>query len=167
MALNTCLTGLDNVQRLQHVARDENRDGRLSIITTDNVWLGCFAHNLKLGIAKAFNIQKVDTPQRVCRHLVQGFPGKRELKKQQTILELPEKSLIHDVTTWRSTFKMIEKYLKLQACYAGLAADRKMWHLMPKGSDVQTLERVCQLLEPLNVFIDLLTYLKTMREMMT
>lgn len=140
--------------------------GRLSTITTDNtanmkkafndqpyVWLGCLGHNLNLAIAKALKIQKVDTAVQAYRHLVQGFSHswkrKRELKKQQATLEIPEKSLIHDVVTRSgSTFKMIERLLeqKCMLCSAVLAAERSLWHLMPKDGDVQTLERVCQLL---------------------
>lgn len=52
---------------------------------------------------------------------------------------------------------MIERFLEQQqACCAVLAADRSLWHLMPKDNDVQTLERVCQLLGPLNDLTDLL-----------
>lgn len=52
---------------------------------------------------------------------------------------------------------MIERFLEQQqACCAVLAADRSSWHLMPKDSDVRTLEMVCQLLRPLNDFTDLL-----------
>lgn len=150
-------------------------DGKLSTITADNavnmkksfhdqpyVWLGCFGHNLNLAIAKALKIQKVDTAVSECRHLLQGFSRswkrKRELKKHQATLEVPEKSHIHDVVKrWGSTFKMIERFLEQQqACCAVLVADRSLWHLMPKDNDVQTLERVCQLPGPLSDFTDLL-----------
>lgn len=82
----------------------------------------------------------------------------KELKKHQATLEIPEKSLIHDVVTrWGSTFKMIERFLEQQqACCAVPAADRSLWHLMPKDSDVQTWDKVFQLLGPLNDFTDLL-----------
>lgn len=83
------------------------------------VWLGCFGHNLNLAIAKVLKIQSVDSAVRVCRHDIQGisrsWKRKRELKKNQVILNIPEKSLIHHVVMrWGSTFKMIERFLEQQ-----------------------------------------------------
>lgn len=144
-------------------------------VTTDNasnmqkafenfpdMWLGCFGHNLNLAITKIMKHKRVDAAVRACRHLVQGFSRswkrKRELKAKQTALELPQKSLIHDVVTrWGSTYQMLERFLsQQQAISATLAAERGVWHLMPKDSDITVIEQVCELLGPLNQFTDAL-----------
>jgi len=144
-------------------------------ITTDNasnmkkafaefpcVWLTCFGHNLNLAISKALKIQRVESAVRACRHLIQGFSRswkrKREFKKKQADLELPEHALIHDVVTrWGSTYEMISRFLEQQqAVCAVLASDRSTWHFMPKDSDIATLENVNQLLQPLYDLTDTL-----------
>uniref|UniRef100_A0AAR2KXW3 HAT C-terminal dimerisation domain-containing protein n=1 Tax=Pygocentrus nattereri TaxID=42514 RepID=A0AAR2KXW3_PYGNA len=135
-------------------------------ITTDNatnmkkafsdfpcVWLTCFGHNLNLAVNKVLKIQRVESAVRACRHLIQGFSRswkkKRDLKKKQADLELPEHALIHDVITrWGSTFEMISRFLEQQqAVCAVLANERSTWHLMPKDSDLAILENVSQLLQ--------------------
>ncbi|CAL9696828.1 unnamed protein product [Knipowitschia caucasica] len=144
-------------------------------ITTDNatnmtkafedfpdLWLGCFGHNLNLAISKALKIQRVETAVRACRHLVQGFSRswkrKRELREKQLALNLPQKALIHDVVTrWGSTYKMLERFIsQQQAVCATLAAERGVWHLMPKDTDIVVMEQLCQLLDPLSKFTDAL-----------
>ena len=142
-------------------------------ITTDNatimikafeqfpdLWLGCFGHNLNLAISKALKILRVETAIRACRHLVQGFSRswkrKRGLTEKQAAINLPQKALIHDVLTrWGSTYNMLERFLsQQQAVCATLAAERGVWHLMPKDADTAVMEQLCQLLEPLSKFTD-------------
>lgn len=124
--------------------------------------LGCFGHSLNLAISKALKMQRVDTAVKACRHLVQAFSRswkrKRTLREKQAVLNLPQKALIHDVVTrWGSTFKMVERFLsQQQAVCAALAAERGVWHLMPKDADIAVLEQLCQLLDPLNTFTDAL-----------
>ncbi len=144
-------------------------------ITTDNatnmtkafegfpdLWLGCFGHNLNLAISEALKIQRVDTAVKACRHLVQGFSPswkrKRVLREKQAALTLPQKALIHDVVTrWGSTYKMLERFIsQQQAVCATLAAERGVWHLMPKDTDITVMEQLCQLLDPLSKFTDAL-----------
>lgn len=126
------------------------------------VWLSCFGHNLNLAISKALGIQRVQTAVRACRHLVEGFSRswkkKRELKKKQEDLELPDHALIHDVVTrWGSTFSMVSRFLEQQqAVCAVLAEDRSSWHLMPKDTTITILEDLSQLLSPLHDFTDAL-----------
>ena len=144
-------------------------------ITTDNatnmikafeqfpdLWLGCFGHSLNLSISKALKIQRVETAVRACRHLVQGFSRSwkrtRALTQKQAALNLPQKNLIHDVVTrWRSTYKILERFLsQQQAVCTTLAAERGVWHLMPKDADIVVMEQLCQLLQPLSTFTDAL-----------
>ncbi|XP_068122242.1 E3 SUMO-protein ligase ZBED1-like [Hyperolius riggenbachi] len=140
-------------------------------ITTDNAsnmiefpcfWLTCFGLNLNLAINKVLKMQRVESAVRACRHLVQAFSRswkkKRDLKKKQSDLELPEHALIHDVVTrWGSTFEMISRFLEQQqAVCAVLAIDRGTWHLMPKDSDIATLENVNKILQPLHELTDAL-----------
>lgn len=126
------------------------------------VWLTCFGHNLNLAINKALKIQRMESAVRACRHLIQGLPRswkkKRDFKKKQAGLELPEDALIHDVITrWGSTFQMISMFLEQQhAVCAVLASDRSTWYLMPKDSDIANLENVNKLLQPLYDLTDAL-----------
>lgn len=52
---------------------------------------------------------------------------------------------------------MVERFLsQQQAVCAALAAERGVWHLMPKDADIAVLEQLCQLLDPLSKFTDAL-----------
>ncbi|XP_056095123.1 E3 SUMO-protein ligase ZBED1-like [Rhinichthys klamathensis goyatoka] len=151
---------------------------RLVSVTTDNAtnmkkafendttfpsqWFGCFGHNLNLAISKALKNQRVDTAVRSCRHLVQGFSRswkrRRELRNKQEALNIPQRSLIHDVVTrWGSTQKMLQRFIEQQqAVCAVLATERGAWHLMPKDADIAVIEQVLQILQPLSAFTDAL-----------
>lgn len=152
---------------------------RLVCVTTDNAtnmkkafesdtsafpcyWFGCFGHNLNLAISKALKNQRVDTAIRACRHLVQGFSRswkrRRELRIKQEALNIPQRSLIHDVVTrWGSTQKMLQRFIEQQqAVCAVLATERGAWHLMPKDADIAVIEQVLKILDPLSAFTDAL-----------
>ncbi|RXN14466.1 zinc finger BED domain-containing 1-like protein [Labeo rohita] len=124
-------------------------------------WFGCFGHNLNLAISKALKIQRVDTAVRSCRHLVQGFSRswkrRRELRNTKEALNVPQRSLIHDVVTrWGSTQKMLQRFIEQQqAVCAVLATERGAWHLMPKDADIAVIEQVLQILQ-LSAFTDAL-----------
>ncbi|CAM4728583.1 unnamed protein product [Leuciscus chuanchicus] len=125
-------------------------------------WFGCFGHNLNLAISKALKNQRVDTAVRSCRHFVQGFSRswkrRRELRNKQEALNVPQRSLIHDIVTrWGSTQKMLQRFLEQQqAVCAVLATERGAWHLMPKDADIAVIEQVLQILQPLSAFTDAL-----------
>jgi hypothetical protein len=107
-------------------------------------------------------IQKVQLAVKACRHQVEAFSRswkkKRALKKKQNDLELPNHDLIHDVVTrWDSTFKIVSRFLEQQQPISSvLADDWSSWALMPKEHHVTTLEKLRQLLSPLNDFEDAL-----------
>lgn len=67
--------------------------------------------------------------------------------------------LIHDEPTrWSSTFEMVERFcMQQQAVCAVLAENRKKWHLMPKDSDMSTLETIREIIGPLSSFTDALS----------
>lgn len=74
-------------------------------------------------------------------------------------MNLPEHKLIHDEPTpWNSTFEMVDRFcIQQQAVCAALAENRKKWHLMPKDSDVTTLETIREVFGPLSSFTDALS----------
>ncbi|KAI7811508.1 putative zinc finger BED domain-containing protein 1-like [Triplophysa rosa] len=83
---------------------------------------------------------------------------RRELRSKQEALNVPQRSLIHDVVTrWGSTQKMLQRFIEQQqAVCAVLATDRGAWHLMPKDADIAVIEQVLKILEPLSAFTDAL-----------
>lgn len=83
----------------------------------------------------------------------------RLLKDKQNSLKLPQHRLIHDEPTrWGSTYDMVERFCEQQqAVCAVLAEDRKKWFLMPKDTDMTTLETVRRILAPLSDFTDALS----------
>ena len=146
-------------------------------ITTDNAcnnkkafenytWIPCFGNNLHLAAGKALSLDPVSSPPMlvqtskncVCLFQVSN-KMMRNLKETQKTLNLPEHMLIHDEPTrWNSTFKMVERFsIQQQAVCAVLAENRKKWHLMPKNSDVTTLEAIREVLGPLSSFTDALS----------
>lgn len=83
----------------------------------------------------------------------------RLLKDKQKSLNLPQHALIHDEPTrWGSTYDMVERFCEQQqAVSAVLAEDRKKWHLMPRDTDMTTLEIVRDVLAPVSDFTDALS----------
>ncbi|KAK1904408.1 Zinc finger BED domain containing protein 1 [Dissostichus eleginoides] len=83
----------------------------------------------------------------------------RLLKDKQKSLQLPPHKLIHDEPTrWVSTYDKVERFCEQQqAVSAVLAEDRKKWHLMPRDTDITTLEIVRDVLAPLSDFTDALS----------
>nr|XP_017213371.1 zinc finger BED domain-containing protein 1-like [Danio rerio] len=86
------------------------------------------------------------------------FKRRRELRNKQEALNIPQRSLIHDVVTrWGSTQKMLQRFIEQQqAVCAVLATEGGAWHLMPKDADIAVIEQVLQILQPLSVFTDAL-----------
>ncbi|KAJ7992773.1 hypothetical protein DPEC_G00282180 [Dallia pectoralis] len=98
------------------------------------------------------------------RNLVQNLDKRsnktsRLLKDKQKSLNLPQHASIHDEPTqWGSTYDMVERFCEQQqAVSAVLAEDRKKWHLMPRDTDMTTLEIVRDVLAPLSDFTDALS----------
>ncbi|KAJ7992907.1 hypothetical protein DPEC_G00266940 [Dallia pectoralis] len=145
----------------------------LTGITTDNAsnnrkafseytWIPCFGHNLHLAVNKAIDIDRVASCLSRLRKTVSGFRSNkmsRLLKDKQKSLNLPQHALTHDEPTrWGSTYDMVERFCEQQqAVSAVLAEDRKKWHLMPRDTDMTTLEIVRDVLAPLSDFTDALS----------
>ncbi|CAM4652314.1 unnamed protein product [Leuciscus chuanchicus] len=146
----------------------------LAGITTDNAsnnrkafseytWIRCFGHNLHLAVNKAIDIDRVASCLSRLRKTVSGFSRSnkmsRLLKDKQKSLNLPQHALIHDEPTrWGSTYDMVGRFCEQQqAVSAVLAEDRKKWDLMPRDTDMTTLEIVRDVLAPLSDFTDALS----------
>ncbi|KAI4830840.1 hypothetical protein KUCAC02_002446 [Chaenocephalus aceratus] len=118
----------------------------------DYTWIPCFGHNLHLSVNKAIDIDRVASCLSRIRKTVSGFSRSnkmsRLLKDKQKSLQLPPHKLIHD--------DMVERFCE-QAVSAVLAEDRKKWHLMPRDTDMTTLEIVRDVLAPLSDFTDALS----------
>lgn len=147
---------------------------KMSGITTDNatnnrkafsnhLWIPCFGHNLHLAVKKVIEIDDVASRLSRLRKTVSGFSRSnkmsRQLKEKQKSLKLPQHKLIYDEPTqWGSTYDMVESFCEQQqAVCAVLADDRKKWFLMPKDTDMTTLETVRDVLAPLSDFTDALS----------
>ncbi|KAJ8346462.1 hypothetical protein SKAU_G00278630 [Synaphobranchus kaupii] len=134
---------------------------KLSCITTDNganivaavrqlgwQWLNCFGHDLHLAVTNAVAAEK-DTGRALgmCRTLVGTFSHswlkKRDLRKAQTELQLPQHSLVVDCATrWGTKQKMIERILEqAPAIRRVLADDRRHQHLNLKWQDIHILDQ--------------------------
>ncbi|XP_077100033.1 E3 SUMO-protein ligase ZBED1 [Siphateles boraxobius] len=134
---------------LQEVLHDWGlKEDNVSCVTTDSgsnikaavrnlgwPWLSCFGHNLNLAVSNTFEKTekaRTDRALAVCR-TINGFfshswKRRRELKKAQVQLGLPEHSLVTDCATrWGSKQKMIDRMLEQRtAINRVLADDRKV-----------------------------------------
>lgn len=156
------------LEALDETMEDWNMDkNKMSAVTTDNAsnnikafsqrytWIPCFGHNLDLATDKALAIDRVSSALSRLRKTVSAFSRSpkmsRLLLEKQTDLGLPQKKLLHDTPTrWISGYDMVERFLEQQqAVSAALATEKKKWHLMPRDSDITTLETVKEVLGPL------------------
>jgi len=170
------MSNKENISQLQRKPQDWNMDkNKMSAVTTDNAsnnikafsqkytWIPCFGHNLDLATDKALAIDRVSSTLSRLRKTVSAFSRSpkmsRLLLEKQTDLGLPQKNLLHDTPTrWSSGYDIVERFLEQQqAVSAALATERKKWHLMPRDSDMTTLETVKEVLGPLRRFTDVLS----------
>ncbi|KAK7886194.1 hypothetical protein WMY93_025815 [Mugilogobius chulae] len=142
-------TAVHLASALGEVLRDWQLDeSKLAAITTDNAaniaaairtlnwpWINCFGHNLHLALA-----------------------AKKDLKKKQVELGLPEHSLITDCATrWGSKLAMVERVLEqAQASRHVLAEDRRS-NLQLTWQDMDVLQAVYAALKPISEFTDVLS----------
>ena len=126
--------------------------------------LPCFGHNLNLGVTKSIKDDtRVSHASGVCRKIVSNFSHswkhKRDLGVAQEQLGLPKHSLVIDcVMRWGSTQKMVERIVEQkQAIHQVLSQDRKSSHLLPKWQDIEVLEALNAVLDPLATFTDTLS----------
>lgn len=98
----------------------------------------------------------------VCKKAVAAlsysWKKKRELKKAQESLKLPEHSLKTECPTrWGSRQAMVARVLEQQKAIAQvLSTDRKSRHLIPSWQDIDVLESINKSLGPLVEFTDAL-----------
>nr|XP_054599277.1 E3 SUMO-protein ligase ZBED1-like [Nothobranchius furzeri] len=141
----------------------DNASNNKKAFEQDFLWIPCFGHNLDLAVSKSLEVDKVSSTLSRLRKTVSAFSRSpkmvRLLKNKQKELQLVEHSLIHDEPTrWGSSFEMVDRFLEQQqAVCAVLAENRKKWHLMPKDTDITTLETVQEVLGPLSSFTDALS----------
>lgn len=84
---------------------------------------------------------------------------RRELRKEQITLKLPEHQLIGDVATrWGSKAAMIGRYLEQEeAVRRVLSPDRKASHLLPTWQTLDVLKSINEALSPLAEFTNMLS----------
>lgn len=81
------------------------------------------------------------------------------MKEKQKTLNLLVQKIVHNEPPYgNSTFEMVNRFcIQKPTVRAILAENRKKWHLMPRDSDVATLEIIRAVLCPLSSFTDALS----------
>ncbi|XP_039903045.1 E3 SUMO-protein ligase ZBED1-like [Simochromis diagramma] len=160
----------------QALATWDLEEGKLVCITTDNAanvilaaqlngWmrLQCFGHRLHLAIERAMKDHRIERAVGVCKKVVSTFSfswkKKRELKKAQIDLKLPDHSLKTECPTrWGSRQAMVSRVLEQQKAIAHvLSQDKGTRHLIPSWQDIDVLEAINKTLGPLVEFTDALS----------
>ncbi|XP_067280629.1 E3 SUMO-protein ligase ZBED1-like [Pseudorasbora parva] len=154
-------------------------ESKISCITTDNganivaairdlkwPWLNCFGHNLNVAVNYSLQKEKPKTDRAVgiCRSINGAFSHswlrRRELRKAQEQLNLPQTMLITDCATrWGSTYAMIIKILEQLPAIKRVFADDKSRRTLPNVTwqDIAVLEAVKDGLKPVAEFTDILS----------
>nr|XP_055051518.1 E3 SUMO-protein ligase ZBED1 [Misgurnus anguillicaudatus] len=152
---------------------------KISCITTDNganivaairglkwPWLNCFGHNLNVAVNYSLQKEKPKTDRAfgICRSINGAFSHswqrRRELRKAQEQLNLPQTMLITDCATrWGSTYAMIIKILEQLPAIKRVFADDKSRRTLPNVTwqDIAILEAVKDGLKPVAEFTDILS----------
>ncbi|KAL3989107.1 hypothetical protein ACER0C_013425 [Sarotherodon galilaeus] len=160
----------------QALATWDLEESKLVCITTDNdayvilaaelngwMRLQCFGHRLHLAIERAMKDHRIERAVGVCKQVVSTFSfswkKKRELKKAQIDLKLPDHSLKTECPTrWGSRQAMVSRVLEQQKAIARvLSQDRGTRHLIPSWQDIDVLEAINKTLGPLVEFTDALS----------
>ena len=158
--LHACVSeyGLDN--KIEACVHDNARNmecaGDLCPEWTDN---GCFAHTLQLCIKPALDLPQVEKTVSKCRKLVGHFKHSTiltaEMKKRQKVLDLPEHSLIQDVSTrWNSTQLMLERMCEQRRVVSDIMLDSKVTkkndvHLLPSEREWEAMADISSVLKDL------------------
>ena len=120
----------------------------------EKMHIPCAGHTFNLSVEAALKERSLVTVIAHCRKVVTHFHQSRldreALKLEQKQLELPEHSLIQDVSTrWNSTHDMIKRACEQQpAIVAVFQRRRDLTHLELSSSEWRLLEDVAEVLEP-------------------
>lgn len=145
-------------------------------ITTDNarnidgaVRLGgwqrmhCFGHRLHLAITNSLKDEAIQAAIKACKrittHFSHSFKQRKALKAAQQELNLPQHSLVTDCETrWGSKYKLLARTLEQEpAIRKVLSSNRKTSHLLLHDETLTVVQHICEVLEPLSAFTDLLS----------
>lgn len=114
-------------------------------------------------IERAMKDHRIERAVGVCKKVVSTFSfswkKKRELKKAQIDLKLPDHSLKTECPTrWGSRQAMVSRVLEQQKAIAHvLSQDKGTRHLIPSWQDIDVLEAINKTLGPLVEFTDALS----------
>ena len=169
-------TGINIAERLKEAVREwhitpekvvavvrDNAANMVLAIATIGEWngLGCFGHTLQLAVNAGLNLSTISRLVASARRLVAHFKHSviscAALKEKQKTMNIPEHSLIQDVSTrWNSTYLMLERLEEQRwALYAVLHDDlvtRQEHRVLDlKADQWELLKQVVPTLKPLQV----------------
>ena len=138
-------TGVHIAETLREIAKDWNIDNKVVAVVHDNAsnmvltsdlledWgdLPCFGHTLQLAVNAGLEIHTISRLTGVCKKIVSHFKhsvvAMTALHERQAALNLPQHSLLQEVSTrWNSTYFMYERLAEQRLAVYAVIHDEKV-----------------------------------------